>query len=120
MIDRLNSGPKNVITFAHATKERLPDDADSVDRSGQAIISRLREAAALARETCERALVTADHLAVKLRATEDRVTELEFELQHYRQRVAHAEKWLLRVDQEIQEVFFGPDIAHGHSQRGNQ
>jgi hypothetical protein len=27
---------------------------------------------------------------------------------------------LLRVDQEIQEVFFGPDIAHGHSQRGNQ
>jgi len=38
-----------------------------------------------------------------------RLTELELEVRHYHDRAAHAEKWLARIHQEIEEKFFGPN-----------
>jgi hypothetical protein len=124
MIDRPGTAPKKIIPFAPSPKDGLPDDGDPVERSGQAIVALLREAATVAKETCERAMATADQLSAKLRATEDRVRELEADLQHYQVRATQAEKWLLRVHGEIEERFFGPEVAPRSSQtapqRGNQ
>ena len=123
MVDRPGISPKKVLPFAPA-KDTASDDGDPVERSGQAIVGLLREAATVAKETCERAMHTADQLSIKLRAAEDRVRELEADLQHYQVRATQAEKWLLRVHNEIEQSFFGPDVAPTRStpasSRGNQ
>jgi len=125
MIERPGNATKKIIPFAPAPKDDVPTDGDPVERSGQAIVALLREAATVAKETCERAVNTADQLAVKLRAAEDRVRELESDVQHYQVRATQAEKWLLRVHGEIEERFFGPAAAPrspqtGSAQRGTQ
>ena len=124
-IERSGNGIKKVIPFAPAPKEDVPTDGDPVERSGQAIVALLREAANVAKETCERAVKTADQLAVKLRSAEDRIKELESDARHYQVRATLAEKWLLRIHGEIEERFFGPDVAPrspqtASSQRGHQ
>ena len=118
MVERPGTPTKKIIPFAPTPKEEAATDGDPVERSGQAIVALLREAADVAKETCERAVHTADQLAVKLRAAEDRIKELEGDVQHYQVRATQAEKWLLRVHNEIEERFFGPQT--GSSQRGTQ
>jgi hypothetical protein len=118
MIDRPGAAPKKIIPFAPTPKEELAADSDPVEKSGLAIVSLLREAAIVAKETCERAMHTADQLAVKLRAAEDRVRELESDVQHYHVRATQAEKWLLRVHNEVEERFFGPEVAQPRSSQG--
>jgi hypothetical protein len=116
MIDRPGNGipgnaTKKIIPFAPTPKEEASVDGDPVERSGQAIVALLQEAANAARETCERAVATADQLAVKLRAAEDQIEELQADARHYQVRATQAEKWLLRVHSEIEERFFGPEVA---------
>jgi hypothetical protein len=125
MVERPSNGTKKIIPFAPAPKEEAPVDGDSVERSGQAIIALLQEAANVAKETCERAVATADQLALKLRAAEDQIKELQSDVRHYQVRATQAEKWLLRVHSEIEERFFGPEVAPrspqtASSQRGHQ
>ena len=116
MVERPGTATKKIIPFAPTPKEEAATDGDPVERSGQAIVALLREAADVAKETCERAVHTADQLAVKLRTAEDRIKELEGDVQHYQVRATQAEKWLLRVHNEIEERFFGPQT--GSTQRG--
>jgi hypothetical protein len=111
MLDRPISTPKQVVRFAPAPKEDIPNDNDAVEISGQAIIALLKEAADIANETCERAMDTAHQLAIKLRATEDRVKELETDVRQYQVRATQAEKWLLRIHKEIEDRFYGPMAA---------
>ena len=96
-----------------------------MERSGLAIVALLQEAANVAKETCERAVATADQLALKLRAAEEQIKELQLDARHYQVRATQAEKWLLRVHSEIEERFFGPEVAPrspqtASSQRGHQ
>jgi hypothetical protein len=124
-IERPGNGTKKIIPFAPAPKEDASVDGDPVERSGQAIVALLREAATVAKETCERAVDRADQIAAKLRAAEDRIKELESDSRHYQVRATQAEKWLLRVHSEIEEKFFGPEVAPGSpqtasAQRGHQ
>jgi hypothetical protein len=118
-------GPKRIIPFAPAPKGGAPDPGDQIERSGEAIVGLLREAASVAKETCERAVDKAHQLSVKLHAAEARVAELEMDVQHYQVRATQAEKWLLRVHKEIEERFFGSEVPPrsaqpASSQRGNQ
>jgi xanthine dehydrogenase molybdopterin-binding subunit B len=117
-IDRPGNGTKKIIPFAPTPKDEAPVDSDPVERSGQAIVALLREAATVAKETCERALVAADQLSVKLRAAEAQIKELQADVQHYQIRATQAEKWLLRVHHEIEDRFFGPDVAPHSPQTG--
>ena len=50
------------------------------DEAGQAVIAQIRKAAELANENCDRAMALAHKLAMQLRATEDRITQLEAEV----------------------------------------
>src|SRR5207302_10288660 len=86
MVERPGTATKKIIPFAPTPKAEAATDGDPVERSGQAIVALLREAADVAKETCERAVHTADQLAVKLRAAEDRIKELEGDVQHYQVR----------------------------------
>jgi hypothetical protein len=110
MIERPSYGPKKIVLFEPAPKEEVPVEDDPAEM-GQAIVALLGEAATIANETCERAKDTAHQLSIKLRAAEDRVKELEVDVRQYQVRATQAEKWLVRIHQEIEDRFFGPKAA---------
>jgi predicted nucleic acid-binding Zn-ribbon protein len=90
--------------FKQSTKEEEAD-ASTLDRCGDAIISLILQAAGAAHENEERATDTARQLGAQLKASEDRVAQLEAELQNAEDRASHAERWLLRVHEEIEQTF---------------
>jgi hypothetical protein len=48
----------------------------------------------------------AHKLSFQLRAVEERARELEAEANHFRDRAARAEAWLLRIHNEVEQTFF--------------
>jgi hypothetical protein len=105
MIDR---SEKAIIPFAPGSKQSVPDNGDPVEKSGQAIVGIIKEAAETSRAACEQATNTAEKLFQQLHATENKIKELELDVRHYYDRAARAEKWLARIYEEIEEKFFGP------------
>ena len=103
MINR-NANP--AVRSGPASKENGQDSGDPTERSGQAIVALLNQAADSAKATCEQAINTAGTLSTQLRAAEDKVKLLESELRHYQDRSSRAEKWLSRVYKEIEQNFF--------------
>jgi cell fate (sporulation/competence/biofilm development) regulator YmcA (YheA/YmcA/DUF963 family) len=79
------------------------NDASQLDSAGQAILKLLHKAAGVAEANSRRALETAQKLSSQLRAAEDRIAELEAEVQHYREKAEHAEDWLRKISMEIEE-----------------
>ena len=123
MNDRPAEAVKKIIPFAQApvpgSKDNIPfapkarepraeprSEGDPVDRSGQAIVALLQEAAESATVNCDRAMDMAHKLSIQLRAAEERVRELELEMRHYQDRAQRAEKWLVRIYNDIEERFF--------------
>jgi len=96
---------KKIIPFAPTNREPR-DDSDPMDRSGQAIVVLLQQAADTANTNCERALELAHKLSMQLRTAEDRIKELESDIRHYHDRAQRAEKWLARIYKDIEEKFF--------------
>src|SRR5262249_49895908 len=97
MNDRPAEAVKKIIPFAQApvpgSKDNIPfapkarepraeprSEGDPVDRSGQAIVALLQEAAESATVNCDRAMDMAHKLSIQLRAAEERVRELELEM----------------------------------------
>jgi hypothetical protein len=120
--------PEKIIPFAPLHKEPR-SDGDPVDRSGQAIVGMLQEAVEVAKQNCDRAMDIAHKLSLQLRAAEDKVAQLEGDVRYYQERAVRAEKWMLRIQQEIEEKFFregggrngasnGHANGHGHSNGG--
>lgn len=95
---------KKVIPFAPNKQQR--EEADPMDRSGQAIISLLQQAADTAHNNCDRAMELAHKLSSQLRDAEDRIKELEGDVRHYHDRAHRAEKWLTRIYKEVEAKFF--------------
>ena len=77
-------------------------DASQVDFAGQAILKLLYKAAGAAEANSRQALETAQKLSSQLRAAEDRIAELEAEIQHYREKSGRAEEWLRKISMEIE------------------
>ena len=103
-------------------KERQPNDGDTLDQVGQAIVGLLQHAAKESNEACDRAMGAVDKLSIRLRDAEDRcdravsaaeklsnelrgandrINQLQAELKLYHDRAERAEKWLTRIYQEI-------------------
>ena len=90
----------DVVPFARAEKN---SGADQLDKAGQTILKLLHRAAGVADENSKNALGTAQKLSHQLRATEDRIAELEAEVTAHRDRAERAEQWLHRVYTEIED-----------------
>jgi hypothetical protein len=86
------------------------------DEAGQAVIAQIRKAAELANENCDRAMALAHKLAMQLRATEDRITQLEAEVVLFRDRATRAEGWLQTIHSEIEQKLIAPRSAFGTEQ----
>ena len=78
-------------------------DADQLDSAGQAILTLLHRAAGAAEANSRQALETAQRLSSQLHAAQDRIAELETELQLNRDRADRAEEWLSKISTEIED-----------------
>ncbi len=66
----------------------------------------LHKVAEMAKEDCARAMDLAHKLSFQLRDAEERARELEAQATHFRERAAHAERWLERIYSEVEQTFF--------------
>src|SRR5687767_2322073 len=98
----------NILNLGVGGREQGRQDGTAAQRSGQAIISLLQQAADVARRNEERAKAQAVQLADELRVTEERLRALEARVRHFEARAAEAENWLLRIHDEVQERLISP------------
>jgi predicted nucleic acid-binding Zn-ribbon protein len=75
--------------------------------SEQKIIALLNEAVQAADANTKHALDVSLKLSRQLQAAEERITHLEDDLKHYKDRTERAEKWLNFISSEIEQKFFG-------------
>ena len=114
--------PASVVAFApkRASQERAEQGRQErsvpADDAGNGIIALLHKAAEAAKEDCARAMNLAHKLSSQLRAAEERSRELEAEANHFRERAATAEKWLVLIHDEVERTFFqSKNGRNGHS-----
>jgi len=103
--------PEQVVKFE--PKERPRPYDTPLDEAGQAIVAKIQRAAELANENCDRAMKLAHKLSMELRGAEDRINQLESEVQLFRDRAARAEGWLQTIHKEIEEKLIEPRSASG-------
>jgi hypothetical protein len=94
---------ESVVRFA--PRAAVSADADQLDKTGQTILSLLHKAAGVAEENSRHALDMAQKLSHQLRAAENRIAELEADVELYRDKADRAEQWLHKVYTEIDERF---------------
>src|SRR6476620_74727 len=97
-----------VVPFAPNKRSQNISD---VDQSGHRIVALLEKAADKTKADCSRAMDLAHKLTLQLRATEDRVRDLETEAAHYRDRAVRAEDWLQHIHNEVEQTFFQKEEA---------
>jgi hypothetical protein len=97
--------PATIVPFAHTPKGN-PDANIIADDSGRAILAMLKKAAEQANEDCARAMNLAHKLTFQVRDLEERFRQLELEAAQFRDRATHAEAWLLRIQNDIEDTFF--------------
>jgi hypothetical protein len=102
--------PEQVLKFV--PKERPRSYAPLVEEAGEAIIAKIQKAADLSNENCDRAMKLAHKLSMQLRAAEDRVSQLEGEVELLRDRAA--ERWLQTIQKEIEEKAHRAEISQRH------
>ena len=100
-----NTYESDVIPFTRDA----PNDADQLDKAGQTILQLLHRTAGVAEENGRHVVETAQKLSHQLRAAEDRIAELEAEVNAYQERAERAEQWLHRVYKEIEDRFLRQD-----------
>ncbi|HLQ93900.1 MAG TPA: hypothetical protein VK148_28100 [Xanthobacteraceae bacterium] len=108
--------PPKDIPYAPARDVR--PDGDTVERSGQAIVALLQQAADSANSNCDRAMEYAHKISVQLRASDERIKELEGDLRHFQdraeraeERAQRAESWLVRIYKDVEQRFFEQKAA---------
>jgi hypothetical protein len=99
-----SSESNSVIPLAPRARTAV-SDVDQLDKAGQTILGLLHKAAGVAEENSRYALDMAEKLSHQLRAAEDRIAELEGEVELYRDKADRAEQWLHKVYTEIEERF---------------
>ena len=100
--------PDSVVPFAPGAKSAAPANAD-LDKAGQTILGLLHKAAGVAESNSQRALELAQKFSHQLRAAEDRIAELEADVENYREKADRAEQWLHKIYTEIEERFLRQD-----------
>ena len=106
--------PEQVLKFV--PKEPPRSSVTPVEEAGQAIIAKIQKAADLSNENCDRAMKLAHKLSMQLRAAEDRINQLEAEVELLRDRAVRAERWLQTIQKEIEEKLIAPRSANATEQ----
>ena len=96
---------ETVIPFGHTPKNGGSNQAAQLDNAGQAIMRLLHKAAGVAEANGQHALDMAQKLSHQLRAAEDRIAELEADVQTYQERADRAEQWLHKIYTDVEERF---------------
>jgi molecular chaperone GrpE (heat shock protein) len=78
---------------------------NELDKAGKSILRLLHKAAGATEQKNRHTLETAKNLAQQIRATENRIAELQAEVEVCRQRAERAEQWLHKVYTEIEDRF---------------
>ena len=115
MSENSADAPEQVVKLE--PEARPPSHDTPLDEAGQAIVAKIQRAAELANENCDRAMSLAHKLSMELRAAEDRINQLESEVQLFRERAARAEGWLQTIHKEIEEKLVAPRLAFRTEQR---
>jgi hypothetical protein len=102
-----------VVPFARSAQGARDENNAQLDKAGQTILQLLNKAADVAEQNSRHAIDTAQRLSHQLRAAEDRIAELEAEVEEYRQQAERAEQWLHKVYTEIEGRF----IRQGDNRR---
>jgi predicted nucleic acid-binding Zn-ribbon protein len=79
-----------------------------LDQAGQTILQLLNKAADVAEQNSRYAMDTAQQLSYQLHAAEDRIAQLEAEVEARRQKADRAEQWLHTVYTEIEKRLMNP------------
>ena len=115
MNDRQINAPEQVRKFAPKRKpgndSKPRSDNNPTDEAGEALIAMLHEAARLANENRRRLTNLVDDLSRQMQAAEDRIVQLEHDVEHFRGRAARAEEWLLVIEKEIEQRLMGTMAA---------
>jgi hypothetical protein len=106
MNERRGEKPDQVVKFA--PKRKSQSNANATDDAGNALLGMLHEAARLSHENHDSILALAHRLSMELRVAEDRIKELEADIEHNRDRALRAEKWLERIEAEIEAQLIVP------------
>jgi len=106
-----------VVRFAPQQKRRA--EFEPIDRAGHAVIALLQKAADIAEENIERAMTVAHRLGLELRTAEDRIRELEGEVERLESRATRAEQWLGTIKKEIEDTIIAPMEARSKQQMLN-
>jgi hypothetical protein len=104
--------PEQVLKFV---QERPRNYAPLVEEAGEAIIAKIQKVAYLSNENCDRAMKLAHKLSMQLRVPEDRINQLEAEVELFRDRAACAEL-LQTIQKEIEEKLIAPRAANAAEQ----
>ena len=91
-----------------APKQKPGGEDEWVDQTGQALLALIDDAANLSKENIERAMTMAHRVSLELRAAEDRISQLEAEIEHLESRAARAEQWLEVIKREIEARLIAP------------
>jgi ABC-type transporter Mla subunit MlaD len=97
----------------YAPKAKNTDEADLLDRAGNAVLGLVNRAARTAEADLQAAREVAEKLADQLRAAQSRINELEANVSYYQDRTERAEKWLHQISSEIEQRFLGTDDSDG-------
>src|SRR5262245_64448960 len=95
----MDTRPPEVPRFAPTQRPR--DGSEPIDRAGHALVAMLKEAANTSKENVDRAMTVARKLSMELRAAEDRISQLEAEIERLESRATRAEQWLEVIKKEI-------------------
>jgi hypothetical protein len=104
---RLTGKPEAVIPFAPANKSESLVSADQVDVAGQNVLALLHRAAEISNEEYNHAVDVAHKLSDQLHDANERIKDLEANVQHYQHRTERAERWLIQIATDIEQRFFG-------------
>jgi hypothetical protein len=89
--------------LALAPRQRPQHETHVADEAGHAVVALLREAAKVSAESVERAMSMAHKASMQLRTAEDRITQLQAEVERLRARADRAERWLETIRQEVED-----------------
>ena len=111
-LKRFHPDVTDIVDINHVPDQmRIFDTVNSTDASVSLIDVRaglLSPTLQALRDTWARTAITANELSCQLRATEDRINQLQAEIEQFRNRAVRAEAWLQRFQSEIKQKLIGP------------